>query len=274
MPHANVNGVDLYYEEHGTGTPLLLIMGFGGNATAWEPSVPFFSAQHRVITFDNRGAGRSGVPEPPYTMTQFADDALGLLDALGVERAHVYGVSMGGMIAQHVYLRQPRRLMSLVLGCTTPGGPHGVQAEERVVNALLTAGTLEPRAAMDLMLPINFSDAFIAANTEAIWQLVQQDAALRATPAGLKGHLTAVIGHDTYDRLPEIAIPTLVLHGDDDPLVPAANGRILAERIPRARLILYPGARHCYFLEVIPRSPNDVLAFLSQVPAAATAAGH
>jgi 3-oxoadipate enol-lactonase len=266
MAYAEIDGIKLYYEEHGSGVPLLLIMGFTANATAWEVAVPALAQQHRVIMFDNRGAGRSDQPEGPYSMAQLADDAIGLLDTLGVARAHVYGVSMGGMIAQHVYLRHPDRVLSLTLGCTTPGGKQAVAAPPEVVQTLLGATSMTPEQAFEANLPILYSDAFVAAHKQEMLARAEKYADLRATPQGVQGQMQAIVGHDTYERLPDFRVPTLVLHGDADQLVPTANGKILAERIPEARLVLYPGARHGFFGEYLEQSCHDLLAFTAGAP--------
>jgi len=271
MPTAPVNGISLYYEEHGAGSPLLLIMGFAANTTAWEPLLPALSSRCRVIAFDNRGAGRSAAPEAAYTMAELADDALGLLAHLGIERAHVYGISMGGMIAQHVALRAPRRVLSVILGCTTPGGPQATPAPDPIVAALLKASTAPIEEAFDLTVPIMYSDAFAAAHRAELWERALRNAPLRASEAGIKGQMAAIVGHDTFARLSEIAKPALVLHGDADELVPTVNGRLLAEGIPGARLVLYSGARHGFHVEFAARSASDTLAFLDSVPAAAPA---
>ena len=271
MPHAQVNGISLYCEEHGAGTPLLLIMGFTANATAWEPMLPALSARHRVIAFDNRGAGRSDAPDEPYSMTQFADDAWGVLDALEIDKAHIYGVSMGGMIAQHVYFRQPERVLSLTLGCTTPGGADAVRADEQTVSTLMASATMAPREAFEANLSILYSDAFVAANRDALLARMEQNAHLRAGVVGVRGQMAAIQDHDLAGRLGEITAPTLVLHGDADPLVPTANGQLLAERIPGARLVLYPGARHSYSTEYAAQSVADLLDFLASVAAPALA---
>jgi pimeloyl-ACP methyl ester carboxylesterase len=118
MPHITANGVNLYYEEHGDGEPLILIMGFTVSAVGWYWNVPAFARDFRTIVFDNRGVGRSDKPDAPYSMQMFADDTAGVLDGLGIEQAHVFGISMGGMIAQEFALRYPDRVKTLILGCT------------------------------------------------------------------------------------------------------------------------------------------------------------
>ncbi|HEY7295182.1 MAG TPA: alpha/beta hydrolase [Dehalococcoidia bacterium] len=271
MPHAHVNGISLYYEEHGAGAPLLLVMGFAANTTAWESLLPALSSRCHVIAFDNRGAGRSTAPEAAYTMAELADDALGLLTHLGIAQAHVYGVSMGGMITQHVALRAPERVLSVILGCTTPGGPRATPAPDPIVAALLKASAAPIEEAFDLTLPILYSDAFATANRAELYRRALRNAPLRASETGIKGQMAAIMDHDTFDRLPEISAPALVLHGDADELVPTANGRLLAERIPGAKLMLYPGGRHGFHVEFAARSAADVLAFLDGVQAGAPA---
>ena len=267
MAYAEINGIKLYHEEHGNGVPLLLIMGFTANATAWELAIPGLAKDHRVIAFDNRGSGRSDQPEGPYSMAQLADDAVALLDHLQVDSAHVYGVSMGGMIAQHVYLRHPDRVLSLTLGCTTPGGPNAVQAPAEVVQTLLAATSMPPLEAFEANLPILYSDEFVAAHKQELIERAKQYADLRATPQGVQGQMQAIVGHDTYERLPDIHVPTLVLHGDADQLVPTANGRLLADRIPGASMILYPNARHSFFTEYLAEATADLRSFIDNVPA-------
>jgi 3-oxoadipate enol-lactonase len=136
MPTKKVGDINIYYEIHGKGEPLVLIMGYGLSSAAWSPVLPALAQKYKVITFDNRGAGKSDKPDGPYTMDMMAGDLAGLLDAIRIKAAHIFGISMGGMIAQHFALRYPERVRSLILGCTTCGGSHGVAPDAAAMAAL------------------------------------------------------------------------------------------------------------------------------------------
>jgi len=136
MPEARIDGVNIHYDEAGEGEPLLLIMGYGMPGDAWLGSLPFLGG-FRCVYFDNRGTGRSDKPDGPYTIDRMAEDAAGLLDHLGIARTHVYGVSMGGMIAQELALRHPEKIRSLALGCTLCGGEHSTMAEPQIIEELI-----------------------------------------------------------------------------------------------------------------------------------------
>jgi pimeloyl-ACP methyl ester carboxylesterase len=167
MPVTTIDGVTIHYNETGEGEPLLLIMGYGMPGDAWLGSLPFLHG-FRCIYYDNRGTGRSDKPAGPYTIVQMADDAAGLLDHLGIARAHVYGVSMGGMIAQELVLRHPTKVRSLVLGCTLCGGEHSVMGDPQIIETLVdvvgTMGTGDPAPWVDRQLPLLFTPEWIAAN--------------------------------------------------------------------------------------------------------------
>jgi 3-oxoadipate enol-lactonase len=267
-----INDIDMYYEEHGdpASEPLMLIMGFGMNAAAWAPQIPALSERYRVIAFDNRGAGRTSQPEEPYTIPQMAADAAAMLDHLAIESAHIVGASMGGMIAQEFALRYSSRVRGLVLACTTPGGPHSAGYDKMMTSSeegLATADLSEMltpervKEGMDLM----FTPEFQAHPGVG---LIQTGAAAMLYPqslAGMKGQLAAVRAHDTYDRLPKIAAPTLVIAGDADMLVDARNSPILASRIPGARLIMLPGQRHGFTAERPDETNRAILDFLAEV---------
>jgi 3-oxoadipate enol-lactonase len=184
----------------------------------------------------------------------------------------VFGTSLGGMIAQHVALLYPNRTRGLVLGCTTCGGPHNVLPTAETIMTFMAAGEIsDPIAAVRSTFPMHYSDAFIASDGAELEQYALDTQHLRSSTQGRAGQSVAAARHDTYDRLPEIAAPTLVLHGEDDPLVRVENGRTLAERIPGAKLIVYPGAKHIFFVECAEQMNRDIIGFLSGVPARAVA---
>ena len=129
MPIVKVGDINMYYEVRGQGKPLVLIMGLGLSCASWYPVIPGLSQKYQVVIFDNRGAGKSDKPDIPYTMEMMTDDLAGLLNEIGISASHIFGVSMGGMVAQHFFLKYPKRVTGLILGCTGCGGPHYVQAD-------------------------------------------------------------------------------------------------------------------------------------------------
>ena len=249
MAKVRVNGIDLHYVEAGGGDPLLLIMGFGGDHLAWAFQVPAFSAKYRVISFDNRGAGQSSVPDVPYSTRMLADDAVGLLDVLGVERAHVLGVSMGGMIAQEVALNHPGRVRSLQLHCTYARPDRYMLAlmdAWRSVRAKATPEEWMRTVALWLFAPVTFAERpdFIEA--------VIQTGLANPHPFTLTGFFRqgdAVRGHDALDRLPALACPTLVSVAEQDILVPPRFARAVAAAVPKAEFRMVDNAAHVYFWE-------------------------
>src|SRR5580658_10137848 len=144
MPYATSSGIRIFWEEAGAGEPLLLIMGLGYSHEMWHRTLPVVSAHYRTILFDNRGVGKSDVPQGAYSVAQMAADAAAVLDAAGIARAHVFGISMGGMIAQEFALNYPERVNRLVLGCTACGGPHSIPAAQKVRDVLMARATMSP----------------------------------------------------------------------------------------------------------------------------------
>ena len=250
MPDAAVETIRIHYNEVGVGDPLLLIMGYGMPGDAWLGSLPYLQG-FRAIYYDNRGTGQSSKPAGPYTIVQMADDGAGLLDRLGIERAHVYGVSMGGMIAQELVLRHPHKVRSLVLGCTLCGGEHATFGEQAVLDELFAViegmGRMAPDTWVDRQLPLIFPPEWIAANP-GIRDLLRLAAKMMPMTPPETAHqaMAGMFGWTTYDRLPQIEAPTLVVHGDKDVLIPIENAHVLAERIPGARLHVVKGAGHGY----------------------------
>jgi len=250
MPDATIDNVRIHYSVVGEGDPLLLIMGYGMPGEAWLGSLPFLQG-FRAIYYDNRGTGQSDKPAGPYTIVQMADDAAGLLDHLGIERAHVYGVSMGGMIAQELVLRHPGKVRSVVLGCTMCGGVHAKVADWETLDALFEVikgmGTMDPKEWVERQLPLIFPRPWVDANP-AIRELLLLGAQMMPpTPPDTAQHaMEGIVGWSTYDRLPQIKAPTLVVHGDQDVLIPVDNAYLLAKRIPGAQLHIIKGAGHGY----------------------------
>ncbi len=278
MTMVRINDIDMYYEDHGApaAVPLLLIMGFAMNAAAWGPQIARFSEIYRVIAFDNRGVGRTTHPAEDYSIPQMAADAARLLDHLGIESAHVVGVSMGGMIAQEFVLRYPSRVRALVLACTTPGGPHAAGYEE------MMAKSAEAMAMTDFSQMITpeqikegldrlFTAEFQTHPSTAALQIGAINLLYPQSLAGMKGQLAAIRAHDTYDRLPKIATPTLVIAGDADTFVDARNSPILASRIPGARLLMLPGQKHGFTVEKPDETNQAILDFLATASTAAHA---
>ncbi len=245
--------------------PLLLIMGLGATLEWWQRLVPVLSARYRTIVYDNRGVGRSDVPPGPYSIPGMADDAAAVLDAAGIASAHVLGASMGGMIAQELALNHPSRVRSLILGCTACGGRQSVPASKEVAAALGARSAMTREEAMWVMAPYIFD-----AGTPR--ERVAEDIAVRlrakVTNDGYFAQLQGIRAWSgTHDRLAGITMPTLVIHGDTDQLVPAENGRIIAKAIPGAHLVMIPHASHIFFTDQFAASNAAILSFLDQASA-------
>ncbi len=250
MPFTTVNGTKLHYERSGSGEPLLLITGFAISAAVFEPVLPSYAGRFDVVTYDNRGSGRSGTPLTPSSMPQFAGDAVRLLDALHIDSAHVYGLSMGGMVAQEMAIRFPDRVRGLVLGGTSPGGPRAVLPASKELSALGMAFSGAPRGVQARVVAAAvFSEEFRSSHPDEAARLLRYFGKHRGTAVGANWHWWASVFHDTVARLPKIQAPTLVMHGECDGLCPLGNADILVERIPDAELCVIPGAGHAYLLE-------------------------
>ncbi len=249
MPKVTVNGIELHYVEVGSGDVVLMIMGFGGDHLAWAFQVPALSGRYRVITFDNRGAGQSSVPDEPYSTRMMAEDAVGLLDALGVERAHVLGASMGGMVAQEVALNHPRRVRSLQLHCTYARPDRYMLALMDAWRAIRAKAT--PEEWLRTVALWLFSPRTYAERPDFIEMVIQTGLA-NPHPFTLTGFLRqgdAVRGHDVLDRLRTLTCPTLVSVAEDDILVPPRFAREVAAAVPQAELRMIASAGHAYFWE-------------------------
>lgn len=248
MPHAHNGDVELAYEVHGEGEPLLLVQGLGGTKEWWFPQIEHFAASHRVIAYDNRGVGDSDVPYHPWQMADMAADAVAILDAEAIESAHVVGVSMGGMIAQHVALNHPGRVRHLVLCATTPGLHHGFPDIEVLAGMLGGGKRTRAQIARD-NLKLLFTDETMAAMPELMERTVELGTRHAAPARGFRHQVGAVIGHNTKERLRELAHRTLVLTGDRDTLIPPLHSQLLAEAIVGAHFEVLEDTAHGFLLD-------------------------
>jgi pimeloyl-ACP methyl ester carboxylesterase len=260
---AAADGTELAATVSGAGPPLLMIPGLGASRRVYAPLLPALVSHLEVVVFDPRGTGESGVTPGPYTMDGLAGDAAAVLDAAGLDAAAVWGASMGGMVAQHLALLHPERVTRLVLACTTCGGPHAIGPAPEAASALLGRGARTPGDAYRLACTVLYAEDWQAEHPELIDREVAERERHPVRGGVFAAQQAAVRGHDTWDTLPRISAPTLVLHGTEDAAVPAENGRILAGRIPGARLQLLPGRGHLFFHEAPEESAATVLEFLS-----------
>lgn len=259
------NGVRLAAEQRGRGegTPLLCIMGMSGSRTHWRGEfLDVLGRDRPLILFDNRGVGESGRVEEAFTMEQMAADSVAVLDAFDRDRADVFGVSMGGMVAQQLVLADPDRVGKLVLGCTYAGGPEGEltppETAERI-QAGWSSGSLDQ--ILRTFWEINVSESFAAA-AEEFERFREVALASRAAMRVIQLQLGAIGGHETAGRLAEIDSPTLVVHGTEDQMLPDVNGERIAAAIPGARLELLEDVGHMFWWERPLESAELIVDFL------------
>lgn len=249
MAKVQVNGINLFYEVQGVGEPLLLIYGLAGRGNGWKFQLEALSSHFQLITFDNRGVGETDQPEEAFTLGDIADDAAALLDHLGIASAYVFGISMGGMIAQEFALRHSDRVRKLVLGCTHPGIKHCAPSPGWVTEIFKSLPGKPREQVVRECTPINYSPFTQEHRPELIESLVPLFVDNRQRAHGYAGQLKAIWDFNAFDRLPQLAAPTLVMTGTDDVLVVPGNSKIITERIPNARLIEFPEAGHLFFIE-------------------------
>lgn len=259
MPTVSTPYADLHFERAGSGEPLLLIQGMSGTRLAWgEPFLGRLRESFDVTVFDNRGIGLSGPVDGPFTIVEMAQDTAALLDELGLESAHVVGISMGGMIGQELTLAHPERLRSLTLGCTYCGGPGSQLMPEENARKLMAGMASGDRGqAIRASYEVNLSPGFRAdeAHYETFREMAVAGGAAKAT---IELQVQAIFGHDTSGRLGEISTPTLIVHGTEDGVLPYPNGEMIASLMPSARLETLEGVGHMFWWEQ-PRVSADLI---------------
>lgn len=269
MSKVKVNDIEMYYEILGKGTPLVMIQGWGYSSEMWSPEfIGKLSKFYRLILFDNRGTGRSSKPDIPYTIKMMADDGAGLMDAIKVPKAHVLGASMGAMIAQEFALNHPGKVMGLILCMATCGGPRSVPVPAEVAKNMFTTANPPPNMSdeevLELWWSLVYSPDYIKKHRR---EMIKAALSVRfPTPMiGKKRQAEAVLTFDTYDRLPDIKAPTLIMAGEKDAIVPVENSKILAERIPNAKLRLFKDAFHGFLREKMDEAISTIKDFLAEV---------
>jgi 3-oxoadipate enol-lactonase len=266
MPGAKINGIHIDYMIEGQGEPLVMIMGLGGPRSSWRYQTGFFKKYYRTVTFDNRGVGRSDKPAGPYTIKLMVDDTIGLMDHLGIEKAHVLGVSMGGMIAQELAIDHSERVDKLVLGCTFAKAGTGADSPE--MRKAMEAYAKSPqngasqRKLFSAVLDLSFNTW-----SNRVFILPFAKIAVRFySTTGMAEQMRAISTHDTVERLKMIRAPTLVITGTEDRLVNPASSEMIAKLVPNAKLVRVSGGGHSFFMEMHGDFNKEVLHFLKKVP--------
>jgi pimeloyl-ACP methyl ester carboxylesterase len=257
MPIATVNKIKINYQAHGQGDPMVMIMGFNSPASTWSSQVSFFKNYYKVITFDNRGVGKSEKPAGPYSTRMMADDTVALMDHLGIKKAHIVGASMGGMIAQELAINYPERILKLVLACTFSCNDEtsGNTAEQAELAKLPPKKM--PAAMAKLACNKPFFKLFVS--TSAMIQTIFTQAAARI---GIEGQIAACTNHNTLNRLASIKSPTLVIAGTKDKIINPTSSDVIAQAIRGAKLVKIEEGSHMLFMENKTEFNQKVLDFL------------
>jgi 3-oxoadipate enol-lactonase len=269
MPVARNGAVKLHWESSGEGPAVLLIAGQGMTVDGWWATIPVLARSFRVIAFDNRDTGRSSRVPWPYSAAQMARDAVAVLDAAGERRAHVYGISLGSLVAQELALRYPDRVRALVLGASSAGGfaAYKPSPSSFAQTFLVRAGAMGPEEAQWAAVPYTYAEKTRRLHADRIVTDIGHRLSSPPKPLAYLHQAAAVATHDAYKRLNEMAAPTLVVHGEQDVFVPPSNALVLAERIPGAQMRLWPDAGHMYMIDE-PRADRAIARFLEHHSAA------
>ncbi|HEU0317269.1 MAG TPA: alpha/beta fold hydrolase [Solirubrobacteraceae bacterium] len=263
MPFARNGTVKLHWESSGEGPAVLLVAGQGMTSDGWWATIPVLARSFRVIAFDNRDTGRSSRVPWPYSVAQMANDAVAVLDAAGEQRAHVYGISLGSLVAQELALRHPDRVQALVLGASSAGGfaAYKPSPSSLAQTFLVRAGAMGPGEAEWAAVPYTYAEKTRRLHPERIVADIAHRVSSPPEPLAYMHQAAAVATHDAYERLNQMAPPTLVVHGEQDVFVPPANALVLAERIPGAQRQLWPDAAHMYTIDE-PEADREIARFL------------
>lgn len=265
MPKIQANGIELYYEIHGEGKPLVLISGLGYSNWQWHKMIPHLLEHFQVITFDNRGVGQSDKPAGPYTAQMLAADTVGLLDSLNIEKASVMGHSMGGFIAQAMALDFPERVEKLILCSTNLGGPHHVPVTAEAMK-VLTDVSSDPLTRFKNGLVVSTAPGWAGKNPEMIEEWIKWRVANPIDPAPYQAQLAIGLGllseaASFENKLPRLNIPTLILFGENDKVVPPENAALLSRQIFNSKVVILSDAGHFFPIEIPEAASRAVIEF-------------
>jgi 3-oxoadipate enol-lactonase len=265
VPKATVNGINMYYEIHGKGVPLVMIQGFAGNHQAWFFQTSVFKKYYKVVIFDNRGIGKTDKSSGPYTIKTMAEDVIALIDYLNIDKAHVLGLSLGGMVAQEIAISYPERVSKLVLGSTFAGREvNDVHPEMMKALGIREGSTNIDVKSIDFRKLMNFmvSSAF----NKRLFRMVLVPLSKRSMKSidvnGYLEQMAAVASYNTLDSLHLIKAPTLVITGTGDRIISPGASEVIASHIPNAKLVMVKGGSHAFFMEMRGRFNKEVLGFL------------
>jgi len=263
------DGLKLRYEIRGSGEPVALIMGFSGSGRGWgEAFLKLMEARFKIFVIDNRGTGESDKPDAEFTLADMAADIAAVLDHAETPRAHIFGISMGGMIAQEFALAYPERTRGLVLGCTNCGASHSVPADPAAIANLIPAPGIDPIEQARRAFSVACGKAFLnsAAGQEILSQAIAEMGNYPITPMHtFMRQGQAIGGFDSFARLGQIKSPTLIIHGDDDSIVPYPNADVLQGAIAGSKKHTLKAAGHMFFWEVPDEAARAAGDFLSAV---------
>lgn len=263
MPYSKVNGIQVYYEEHGSGFPLLLVQGLGYPSGMWFAQIPEMSARFRTIVLDNRGVGKSDKPDEEYTVALMASDAAGLLKSLGVQKAHVAGVSLGGYIAQELALHEPELVDRLVLLATSCGGPCYLELTKSLWGEIAKLAGLPPERIIREGMAFATTEEFYRVRPDLIDRSVAVRMEVLQPYYAFTRQSAAAMNFDSRDRAGLIRHPTLILAGARDRVMPLVLTEELARKIPHCRMRVIPNAAHLLFLEAAEEVNREIIDFLT-----------
>ena len=268
MPIVTLKDVKIYYEIHGpeNGPPLLLFEGWGYDSWMWFRQIPEFKQRYKCIVVDNRGVGKSSKPEYPYEMSMFADDALGVIDYLHIDKVHVLGISMGGYIAQQFALSYPNRVLTVTIASSSFGGPNAILATNDTLSKMfaLPTETLSIDQAYNMRMSVVASEYWLKDNKKLTDQIVFWR---EQNPQPASAKLNQAHASSTFnveDKVDSISVPTLIIHGDSDLVVPPKNASMLHEKIANSKLVLIEQGHHWSFIERYREFNKAVLEFLDK----------